>query len=57
MLYFIAYANLCIYLDVCVDDIVITGNDQDDITKLQHFQTKDLGRLKYFIRTDVAQSK
>ena len=43
----------CIYLVVYVDDIVITGNDQDGITDLKqhlfkHFQTKDLGRLKYF---------
>ncbi|XP_047264082.1 uncharacterized mitochondrial protein AtMg00810-like [Capsicum annuum] len=53
--------NLCIYLVVYVDDIVITGNDEDGITKLkqhpfQHFQTKDLARLKYFLGIDVAQS-
>lgn len=41
--------NLCIYLVVYVDDIVITGNDQEGITNLkqhlfQHFHTKDLGR-------------
>lgn len=53
--------NLCIYLVVYVDDIVITGNDQDGITNLkqhlfQHFQTKDLGRLKYFLGIEVAQS-
>nr|XP_016454120.1 PREDICTED: uncharacterized mitochondrial protein AtMg00810-like [Nicotiana tabacum] len=46
--------NLCIYLVVYTDDIVITGNDRDDINNLkqhlfQHFQTKDLGRLKYFL--------
>ena len=51
----------CIYLVVYVDDIVITGNDQDDITNLKqhlfkHFQTKDLGRLKYFLGIEVAQS-
>ena len=39
---------------VYVDDIVITDSDQDDIQKLkQHlfspFQTKDLGKLKYFL--------
>ena len=44
----------CIYLVVYVDDIVITGNDQDGITDLKqhlfkHFRTKDLGRLKYFL--------
>ncbi|XP_070044037.1 uncharacterized mitochondrial protein AtMg00810-like [Nicotiana tomentosiformis] len=53
--------NLYIYLVVYVDDIVITGNDQDGITNLkqhlfQHFQTKDLGRLKYFLGIEVAQS-
>nr|XP_009802348.1 PREDICTED: uncharacterized protein LOC104247899 [Nicotiana sylvestris] len=46
---------------VYVDDIVITVNDQDGITNLkqhlfQHFQTKDLGRLKYFLGIEVAQS-
>ena len=54
--------NLCIYLVVYVDDIVITGNDQDGITNskqhlFQHFQTKDLGRLKYFLGIEVAQSR
>ena len=44
----------CIYLIVYVDDIVITGSDQDVISKLRqhlfnHFQTKDLGKLKYFL--------
>ncbi|KAF3652826.1 putative boron transporter 5 [Capsicum annuum] len=53
--------NLYIYLVVYVDDIVITGNDQNGITNLkqhlfQHFQTKDLGRLKYFLGIKVAQS-
>jgi len=52
----------CIYLVVYVDDIVITGNDQDGITDLKqhlfkHFQTKDLGRLKYFLGIEVAQSR
>ncbi|XP_070006743.1 uncharacterized protein [Nicotiana sylvestris] len=52
-------SSLCIYLVVYVDDIVIIGNDQDDITNLkkhlfQHFQTKDLGRLKYFLGIEVA---
>ena len=44
----------CIYLIVYVGDIIITGSDQDGIQKLKqhlfsHFQTKDLGKLKYFI--------
>ena len=44
-----------------MDDIVITGNNQDGIQKLkQHlfnpFQTKHLGKLKYFLGIEVAQS-
>ncbi|RVX06351.1 Retrovirus-related Pol polyprotein from transposon RE2 [Vitis vinifera] len=51
----------CIYLVVYVDDIVITGSDQDGIQKLSniflpHFQTKDLGKLKYFLGIEIAQS-
>ena len=51
----------CIYLIVYVDDIVITGSNKDDIQKLKqhlfsHFQTKDLGKLKYFLGFEVAQS-
>ena len=50
----------CIYLIVYVDDIVITGSDQDGIRKLKqhffsHFQTKDLGKLKYFLGIEIAQ--
>ena len=44
-----------------MDDIVITGSDQDGIQKLKqhlfsYFQTKDLGKLKYFLGIEVAQS-
>ena len=50
----------CIYLIIYVDDIVITSSDQDSIQKLKHlfshFQTKDLGILKYFLDIKVAQS-
>ncbi|RDX85259.1 hypothetical protein CR513_33579, partial [Mucuna pruriens] len=38
----------CVYLVVYMDDIVITGNDDIKISQLNHFQTKDLGHLKYF---------
>ena len=53
--------GMCIYLIVYVDHIVITGSDQDGIQKLKqhlfsHFQTKDLGKLKYFLGIEVAQS-
>ena len=52
----------CIYLIVYVDDIVITCSDQDGIRKLKqhlfsHFQTKDLGKLKYFMGIEITQSK
>ncbi|RDX86519.1 hypothetical protein CR513_32141, partial [Mucuna pruriens] len=52
----------CVYLVVYVDDIVITGNDDIKIFQLKqylfsHFQTKDLGHLKYFLGIEVAQSK
>ena len=43
------------------DNIVITSSDKDGIQKLKqrlfsHFQTKDLGKLKYFLGIEVAQS-
>ncbi|PNX64837.1 retrovirus-related Pol polyprotein from transposon TNT 1-94, partial [Trifolium pratense] len=52
----------CLYLLVYVDDIIITGNDEAEIQRLKqhlslHFQTKDLGPLKYFLGIEVAQSK
>ncbi|RVW73598.1 Retrovirus-related Pol polyprotein from transposon TNT 1-94 [Vitis vinifera] len=58
---FVAQGSLCIYLVVYVDDIVITGSDQEGIQKLKqhlftHFQTKDLGKLKYFLGIEIAQS-
>ena len=51
----------CVYLIVYVNDIVITCNDRDGIRKLKqhlfsHFQTKDLGKLKYFLGIKIAQS-
>ena len=57
-----SFSNLYIYLVVYVDDIVITGNDHDGIKGLkqhlfQHFQTKDLGWLRYFLGVEVARSK
>ena len=46
---------------VYVDDIVITRNDAAAISHLKkhlfnHYQTKDLGCLKYFLGIEVAQS-
>ena len=53
--------NSSIYQVVYVDDIVITGSDQDGIQKLKqhlftYFQTKDLGKLKYFLGIKIAKS-
>jgi hypothetical protein len=55
-------SNKYIYLVVYVDDIVITGDDNEGIKALkqhlfQNFQTKDLGPLRYFLGIEVAQSK
>ena len=54
-------SSQCIYLVVYVDDIVITGSDQEGIQRLKqhifnHFQTKDLDKLKYFMGLEIAQS-
>ena len=44
-----------------MDNIVITDSDQEGIQRLKqhlfnHFQTKDLGKLKYFLGLEIAQS-
>ena len=44
-----------------MDDIVIIGSDQEGIQRLKqhvfnHFQTKDQGKLKYFLGLEIAQS-
>ena len=44
-----------------MDNIVIIASDQDDIQRLKqhlfhHFQTKDLGKLKYFLGIEITQS-
>jgi len=51
----------CIYLVVYVDDIVLIGSDHYGISQLKqhichYFQTKDLGKLIYFLGIEVAQS-
>ncbi|CAL8077131.1 unnamed protein product [Prunus armeniaca] len=45
-----------------VDDMIITGNDDDAIRDLKHFlgtcfKIKDLGPLKYFLGVEIARSK
>ncbi|XP_028751831.1 uncharacterized protein LOC114711582 [Neltuma alba] len=51
-----------ILLVVYVDDIVIIGSNMSRISSLKsflnsHFQTKDLGPLKYFLGIEVLRSK
>jgi hypothetical protein len=49
-------------LIIYVDDIIVTGNDQDEISSLQKYRTSEfemqqLGNLKYFLGIEVARSK
>jgi len=49
-------------LIIYVDDMIVTGNDQDDISSLQQylaseFEMKQLGNLKYVLGIEVARSK
>ena len=51
-----------IILVVYVDDIVITGSDNEGIKLLKsylskHFHMKDLGLLRYFLGIEVARFK
>ncbi|KAJ0598803.1 putative RNA-directed DNA polymerase [Helianthus annuus] len=49
-------------LIIYVDDMIITGNDEEEMKKLKtnlftEFEMKDLGRLKYFLGIEVLRSK
>nr|GEY67697.1 putative ribonuclease H-like domain-containing protein [Tanacetum cinerariifolium] len=54
--------NLITCLIIYVDDMIITGNDKEEIAKLRkslftEFEMKDLGKLKYFLGIEVLRSK
>ncbi|KAJ0455580.1 putative RNA-directed DNA polymerase [Helianthus annuus] len=54
--------NLVTCLIIYVDDMIITGNDEEEMKKLKtnlfmEFEMKDLGRLKYFLGIEVLRSK
>ncbi|CAL9024715.1 unnamed protein product [Prunus brigantina] len=49
-------------LIIYVDDMIITGNDKQEISQLQdylaiEFEMKDLGGLKYFLEIEMARSQ
>jgi len=52
----------CIYLTTYVDDIVLIGSKYHNISQMKQylfneFQTKHLGKLRYFLGIEVTQSK
>ena len=49
-------------LIVYVDDIIVTGNDTEEIKRLEgllakNFEVKDLGKLRYFLGMEIARSR
>ena len=63
ILYFSEHSNdgkITVFI-VYVDDIIVTGNDLDEIRRLKgklakEFEIKDLGTLRYFLGIEVARS-
>lgn len=50
-----------IFLIVCADDIVVTGDNEEENSELKkhlakEFETKDLRSLRYFLGMEVAMS-
>jgi Reverse transcriptase (RNA-dependent DNA polymerase) len=53
--------NIIIIILVYVDDIIITGNNYEEIKKVKQylrkkFDIKDFGQLSYFLRIKIATS-
>ncbi|MFS7918608.1 putative RNA-directed DNA polymerase [Helianthus anomalus] len=54
--------SLVTCLIIYVDDMILTGNDEEEMSMLRdklfsEFEMKDLGRLKYFLGIEVLRSK
>jgi len=54
--------NKITILIVYVDDIIVTGNHEDEIARLKEvlnheFEVKDLGSLRYFLGMEAARSR
>lgn len=48
-------------LIVCVDDIILTGDDKEEMERLKkilakEYEIEDLGQLKYFLGMEVART-
>nr|GEW06471.1 ribonuclease H-like domain-containing protein [Tanacetum cinerariifolium] len=48
--------ELFLALLVYVDDIILTGNNVDEINKFKEFLIKDMGKLKYFLGIEVVDT-
>ncbi|RVW90322.1 Retrovirus-related Pol polyprotein from transposon RE1 [Vitis vinifera] len=57
-----SHAGKMVILIVYVDDIILFGNDMEELQNLkkylsEEFEVKDLGNLKYFFGMEVARSR